>query len=116
MLHGMALPLLSNYSAHRPNAGDEMDTAEDGQIAELQLFLEDETAAVPLQQTFWSNQTQLAERGTRECKLAVLQTLSQTLARRHSSVCRQPLLFRPCLRSPDAIFPEERYSREDLTS
>ena len=117
-LHWMALPLLSNHSAHRPNAGDEMDTAsqEEERIAELQLFLEDEIAAGSEQQVLWSNQPQPAELERRERKLAALQALSQTLARRHSSVRRQPLLFRPCLRYPDAIFPEERYSQEDFAS
>jgi hypothetical protein len=92
-----------------------MNTAsqEEGRIAELQLFLEDEIAAGSEQQVLWSNQTQSAEL---ERKLAALQALSQTLARRHSSVRRQPLLFCPCLRYPDAIFPEERYSREDFAS
>jgi hypothetical protein len=94
----MTLLLLTNHSTRHMAPG--------GEIEELQLFLEDEIPAELPQQTLWpAGQAQPAERNSRERKLAALLTMRGT-----------PLFFRPRLSHPDAVFPEERYSREDFTT
>lgn len=117
-LRRLALLLLINHSVCQSPEDREDQGA--GEIEELQLFLEDEIVARSEQQILWSDQTQLAkftDQQQRERKLAILQTISNTLARRHGHLhYSQPLLFRQCLSRPEAIFPEERFSREDFTS
>jgi hypothetical protein len=107
-LKKLALRLLTSRSAQLvPGAGE---------VEALQLFLEDEVPARPAQQLLWSDRQQALESGNqhqREQKLATLQTISSTLVHR----CGQqmqisgPPLFHHRLALPDAIFPEERYSK-----
>jgi hypothetical protein len=96
-LHRMTLLLLLNHPTHQIPEGSE--------IAELQLFLEDEVTARFPQRSLWPSPPaqSVAERNSRERKLASLLTMSGI-----------PLFFRPRLSHPDAVFPEERYSREDF--
>ena len=94
----MTLLLLANHSTPK--------TPPRGEIEELQLFLEDEVSAVFPQRNLWpSGQAQPAELHERERKLATLLTMRGV-----------PLFFRPRLSRPDAVFPEERYSREGFAA
>jgi hypothetical protein len=94
----MTLLLLANHpTRHMPP---------EGEIEELQLFLEDEISAGLPQQNLWpAGQAQPAEPHERERKLAALLTMRGI-----------PLFFRSHLSHPDAVFPEERYSRKDFTA
>ncbi|MGO8948446.1 MAG: hypothetical protein ACLQUY_12460 [Ktedonobacterales bacterium] len=110
-LNRMVLLLLTGHSAGRACGA--------GEIEELQLFLEMEIPARSEQKSLWPDQTQAVQptnQQRREQKLAALQTISTTLARRYGRLpCAQPLLFHHCLTYPDAIFSEERYSKAGIS-
>jgi nucleotidyltransferase/DNA polymerase involved in DNA repair len=107
-LKKLALQLLTSRSAKLASGA--------GEVEALQLFLEDEVPAKPAQQLLWKGRQGIVEsrdQHQREQKLAVLQTISSTLAHRYGQIRTSggPPLFHPRLALPDAIFPEERYSK-----
>jgi hypothetical protein len=88
-------------------------------VEALQLFLEDEVPAKPAQQLLWKARQGAVEfsgHHQREQKLAALQTISSTLAHRYGQIRTSGGLpfFHPRLALPDAIFPEERYSKAGI--
>jgi hypothetical protein len=90
-----------------------------GGVEALQIFLEDEVPIRPDQPLLWEVRKGVIEsrdQHQREQKLAALQTISSTLAHRYGQMRTGGLLlFHPQLELPDAIFPEERYSKADIS-
>ncbi len=110
-LNHMALQLLTVHSMGQAPGAYE--------IEELQLFLEDEIPARSKQLPLWADQTQTGESNSQrqqEQRLATLQAISGTLASRYGrSQSSPPPLFHHRLIYPDAIFPEERYSKAGIS-
>jgi hypothetical protein len=111
-LKNLALRLLTSRSAQLASGA--------GGVEALQLFLEDEVPVRPAQQLLWSDRQGAVEsrdQHQREQKLAALQTISSTLAHRYGQIRTSggPPLFHHRLAHPDAIFPEERYSKAGVS-
>jgi hypothetical protein len=110
-LKNLALQLLTNRFAQLASGAGEVDV--------LQLFLEDEVPIKPAQPPLWEVRQGAVEsrnQHQREQKLVALQTISSTLAHRYGQMrTGGPPLFHHRLALPDAIFPEERYSKAGIS-
>jgi hypothetical protein len=109
-LRKLALQLLTGRSLQLESGA--------GEVEALQLFMEDEAPVKPAQQFLWEVRQGVVESGDpyrREQRLATLQTISSTLTRRYGQMrASDPPLFQHRLARPDAIFPEERYSKAGI--
>lgn len=74
-------------------------------LLDLRLTVEDLVPALPHQAAFWPSRDRRGQR------LATLQGIAETLARRHG----HPLVLQADLERPDAILADERYTLKSLT-